>query len=126
MTDKSDSNTWRYEFALSPIGGTTVGQMTVKQRSKGMIWSGPTSTEPLKGIFKIVQNGIISDTDAISVTTDRVKSGLYRSDRTPTPTNIRGIASVPTESMIGIHQDGVFSAKDSANFNVALPVPSET
>ena len=126
MTDKSDSNTWRYEFALSPIGGTTVGQMTVKQRSKGMIWSGPTSTEPLKGIFKIVQNGIISDTDAISVTTDRVKSGLYRSDRTPAPTNIRGIASVPTESMIGIHQDGVFSAKDSANFNVALPVPSET
>ena len=125
MTDKSDSNTWRYEFALSPIGGTTVGQMIVKQRSKGMIWSGPTSTEPLKGIFKIVQNGIISDTDAISVTTDRVKSGLYRSDRTPTPTNIRGIASVPTESMIGIHQDGVFSAKDSANFNVALPVPSE-
>ena len=126
MTDKSDSNTWRYEFALSPIGGTTVGQMTVKQRSKGMIWSGPTSTEPLKGIFKIVQNGIISDTDAISVTTDRVKSGLYRSDRTPTPTNIRGIASVPTESMIGIHQDGAFSAKDSANFNVALPAPSET
>ena len=126
MTDKSDSNTWRYEFALSPIGGTTVGQMTVKQRSKGMIWSGPTSTEPLKGIFKIVQNGIISDTDAISVTTDRVKSGLYRSDRTPAPTNIRGIASVPTESMIGIHQDGVFSAKDSANFNVALPAPSET
>ena len=126
MTDKSDSNTWRYEFALSPIGGTTVGQMTVKQRSKGMIWSGPTATEPLKGIFKIVQNGIISDTDAISVTTDRVKSGLYRSDRTPAPTNIRGIASVPTESMIGIHQDGVFSAKDSANFNVALPAPSET
>ena len=126
MTDKSDSNTWRYEFALSPIGGTTVGQMTVKQRSKGMIWSGPTSTEPLKGIFKIVQNGIISDTAAISVTTDRVKSGLYRSDRTPTPTNIRGIASVPTESMIGIHQDGAFSAKDSANFNVALPAPSET
>ena len=126
MTDKSDSNTWRYEFALSPIGGTTVGQMTVKQRSKGMIWSGPTSTEPLKGIFKIVQNGIISDTDAISVTTDRVKSGLYRSDRTSAPTNIRGIASVPTESMIGIHQDGVFSAKDSANFNVALPAPSET
>jgi len=126
MTDKSDNNTWRYEFALSPIGGTTVGQMTVKQRSKGMIWSGPTSTEPLKGIFKIVQNGIISDTDAISVTTDRVKSGLYRSDRTPTPTNIRGIASVPTESMIGIHQDGAFSAKDSANFNVALPAPSET
>ena len=126
VTDKSDSNTWRYEFALSPIGGTTVGQMTVKQRSKGMIWSGPTSTEPLKGIFKIVQNGIISDTDAISVTTDRVKSGLYRSDRTPTPTNIRGIASVPTESMIGIHQDGVFSTKDSANFNVALPTPAET
>ena len=126
MTDKSDSNTWRYEFALSPIGGTTVGQMTVKQRSKGMIWSGPTSTEPLKGIFKIVQNGIISDTDAISVTTDRVKSGLYRSDRTPAPTKIRGIASVPTESMIGVHQDGVFSAKDSANFNVALPAPSET
>ena len=126
VTDKSDSNTWRYEFALSPIGGTTVGQMTVKQRSKGMIWSGPTSTEPLKGIFKIVQNGIVSDTDAISVTTARVKSGLYRSDRTPTPTNIRGIASVPTESMIGIHQDGAFSAKDSANFNVALPTPAET
>ena len=125
VTDKSDNNTWRYEFALSPIGGTTVGQMTVKQRSKGMIWSGPTSTEPLKGTFKIVQSGIIADTDSISVTTDRVKGGLYRSDRTLTPTTIRDIAAVPIESMIGIHQDGVFSAKDSTNFNVKLPAPSE-
>ena len=125
VTDKSDNNTWRYEFALSPIGGTTVGQMTVKQRSKGMIWSGPTSTEQLKGTFKIVQSGIIVDTDSISVTTDRVKGGLYRSDRTLTPTEIRDIAPIPIESMIGIHQDGVFSAKDSANFNVKLPAPSE-
>ena len=73
VVDKSDTNTWRYEFALSPIGGTTVGQMIVRQRSKGMIWSGPTSTESLTGTFKIVQDGIISDTDSISVTTDRVK-----------------------------------------------------
>ena len=122
MTDKSDNNTWRYEFALSPIGGTTVGQMIVKQRSKGMIWSGPTSTEPLKGTFKIVQDGIVTDTDSISVTTARVKGGLYRSDRTPAPTSIRQVTSVPSEVMVGVHSDGVFPTKDSQNPSVTVPL----
>lgn len=124
VVDKSDTNTWRYEFALSPIGGTTVGQMIVRQRSKGMIWSGPTSTESLTGTFKIVQDGIISDTDSISVTTDRVKGGLYRSDMNPAPTNIRMIAKVPTETMIGVHSDGVFLKDDSELLLVTLPVPA--
>ena len=126
VTDKSDTNTWRYEFSLSPIGGTTVGQMIVRQRSKGMIWSGPTSTEPLKGTFKIVQDGVISDSDSISVTTDRVKSGLYRSDVSPAPTGIRTIAKVPTEAMIGVYSDGVFSKDSSAGLSVTLPVPANT
>jgi len=122
MRDKSDANTWRYEFDLSPIGGTTVGQMTVKQISKGMIWSGPSSTEPLKGTFKIVQDGMISDTDSISVTTARVKGGLYRSDRTPVPTSIRQVTSVPSEVMVGVHSDGVFPTKDSENPSVTVPL----
>ena len=122
MRDKSDANTWRYEFDLSPIGGTTVGQMTVKQISKGMIWSGPSSTEPLKGTFKIVQDGMILDTDSISVTTARVKGGLYRSDRTPVPTSIRQVTTVPSEVMVGVHSDGVFPTKDSENPSVTVPL----
>lgn len=47
--DKSDATTWRYEFALSPIGGTTVGELSVTQKSKGLIWGGPSSKEPLLG-----------------------------------------------------------------------------
>ena len=123
-TDKSDGNTWRYEFDLAPIGGATVGQMSVQQRSKGMIWSGPTSTEKLSGTFKVVTDNIVTDTDTISVTTDRVKGGLYRSDQTPTPTDIRKLTTVPTEAMVGVHNGDTF-LDESAVYQVSIPTPND-
>ena len=123
-TDKSDSSTWRYEFDLAPIGGATVGQMSVQQRSKGMIWSGPTSTEKLSGTFKVVTDNIVTDTDTISVTTDRVKGGLYRSDKTPVPTDIRQLTTVPTEAMVGVHNGDTF-LDESAVYQVSVPTPND-
>ena len=126
-TDKSDNNTWRYEFDLVPIGGTTAGQMTVSQRINGMIWSGPTSTEAVKGTFKVVVDNMIADTDTISVTTDRVKGGLYRSDVTPAPTDIRQITNlkVPTESFIGIYNNNGF-VPGAYGLALTVPVPQDT
>lgn len=34
MTDKSDQQTWRYVFDLTPIGGATMGQISVTQKSQ--------------------------------------------------------------------------------------------
>ena len=126
-TDKSDNDTWRYEFDLVPIGGTTAGQMGVSQRIKGMIWSGPTSTEAVKGTFKVVVDNMIADTDTISVTTDRVKGGLYRSDVTPAPTDIRQITNlkVPTESFIGIYNNNGF-VPGAYGLALTVPVPQDT
>ena len=117
--DKSDATTWRYEFALSPIGGTTVGELSVTQKSKGLIWGGPSSKEPLLGTFKILQDGLVTDSSTISVTTDRVKGGLYRSDVTTVPTNVRklpvdGNNVIPNEVTIGVHDGSKLLTDDSA------------
>ena len=127
--DKSDATTWRYEFALSPIGGTTVGELSVTQKSKGLIWGGPSSKEPLLGTFKILQDGLVTDSSTISVTTDRVKGGLYRSDVTTVPTNVRklpvdGNNVIPNEVTIGVHDGSKFLTDDSAASILRLPVPS--
>ena len=127
--DKSDATTWRYEFALSPIGGTTVGELSVTQKSKGLIWGGPSSKEPLLGTFKILQDGLVTDSSTISVTTDRVKGGLYRSDVTTVPTNVRklpvdGNNVIPNEVTIGVHDGSKFLTDDSAAPILRLPVPS--
>ena len=127
--DKSDTTTWRYEFALSPIGGTTVGELSVTQKSKGLIWGGPSSKEPLLGTFKILQDGLVTDSSTISVTTDRVKGGLYRSDVTTVPTNVRklpvdGNNVIPNEVTIGVHDGSKFLTDDSAASILRLPVPS--
>ena len=127
--DKSDATTWRYEFALSPIGGTTVGELSVTQKSKGLIWGGPSSKEPLLGTFKILQDGLVTDSSTISVTTDRVKGGLYRSDVTTVPTNIRklpvdGNKVIPTEVTIGVHDGSKFLNEHSATPILQLPTPS--
>lgn len=127
--DKSDATTWRYEFALSPIGGTTVGELSVTQKSKGLIWGGPSSKEPLLGTFKILQDGLVTDSSTISVTTDRVKGGLYRSDVTTVPTNVRklpvdGNNVIPNEVTIGVHDGSKLLTDDSAAPILRLPVPS--
>ena len=127
--DKSDATTWRYEFALSPIGGTTVGELSVTQKSKGLIWGGPSSKEPLLGTFKILQDGLVTDRSTISVTTDRVKGGLYRSDVTTVPTNVRklpvdGNNVIPNEVTIGVHDGSKLLTDDSAAPILRLPVPS--
>ena len=127
--DKSDATTWRYEFALSPIGGTTVGELSVTQKSKGLIWGGPSSKEPLLGTFKILQDGLVTDSSTISVTTDRVKGGLYRSDVTTVPTNVRklpvdGNKVIPNEVTIGVHDGSKLLTDDSAAPILRLPVPS--
>ena len=127
--DKSDTTTWRYEFALSPIGGTTVGELSVTQKSKGLIWSGPSSKEPLLGTFKILQDGLVTDSSTISVTTDRVKGGLYRSDVTTVPTNVRklpvyGNDVIPNEVTIGVHDGSKLLNDNSAAPILQLPVPS--
>ena len=127
--DKSDATTWRYEFALSPIGGTTVGELSVTQKSKGLIWGGPSSKEPLLGTFKILQDGLVTDSSTISVTTDRVKGGLYRSDVTTVPTNVRklpvyGNDVIPNEVTIGVHDGSKLLNDNSAAPILQLPVPS--
>ena len=127
--DKSDATTWRYEFALSPIGGTTVGELSVTQKSKGLIWGGPSSKEPLLGTFKILQDGLVTDSSTISATTDRVKGGLYRSDVTTVPTNVRklpvdGNNVIPNEVTIGVHDGSKLLTDDSAAPILRLPVPS--
>ena len=127
--DKSDATTWRYEFALSPIGGTTVGELSVIQKSRGLIWGGPSSKEPLLGTFKILQDGLVTDSSTISVTTDRVKGGLYRSDVTTVPTNVRklpvyGNDTIPNEVTIGVHDGSKFLTDNSAAPILQLPVPS--
>ena len=127
--DKSDATTWRYEFALSPIGGTTVGELSVTQKSKGLIWGGPSSKEPLLGTFKILQDGLVTDSSTISVTTARVKGGLYRSDVTTVPTNVRklpvdGNGVIPTDVMIGVHNGSKLLNDNSASPLIQLPTPS--
>ena len=123
ITDQSDDQTWRYSFDLTSIGGAAKGQISVKQKSNGMIWSGPTSSETLSGTFKIAIDGVVSDTDTVSVTTDRVKGGLYRSDTTPIPTDIRKHMSVPTEAIVGVH-DGNNFLDESRDYRITLPTPT--
>lgn len=94
-----------------------------------MIWGGPSSKEPLLGTFKILQDGLVTDSSTISVTTDRVKGGLYRSDVTTVPTNVRklpvdGNNVIPNEVTIGVHDGSKLLTDDSAAPILRLPVPS--
>ena len=127
ITDKSDNTTWRYEFDLVPIGGTTAGQMDVSQQIKGMIWSGPAPTEAVTGTFKVLVDNMIADTDTVSVTTVRVKGGLYRSDVTPAPTDIRHVTGVtiPTDSFIGVYNNDGF-VPGAYGLALTVPVPQDT
>lgn len=126
ITDQSDDQTWRYSFDLTSIGGAAKGQISVKQKSNGMIWSGPTSSETLSGTFKFAIGGNVLDTDTVSVTTDRIKGGLYRSDATIIPTNIRELVSLlPSEAIVGVHDGNTF-LDESRDYRITLPTPHDT
>ncbi|PNZ84951.1 YSIRK signal domain/LPXTG anchor domain surface protein [Staphylococcus petrasii] len=127
-TDLSDTDTWRYQFDLRPIAGTSAGQININQIVGGMIWTGPGEGDVVTTTMKMYQGDNLVATKQTNATFDHVKGGIYV-DRGQTPPNsIWKLAPKPpanTTPTIGmLKEDGTVSDK-SDNYRYQVPLPSD-
>ncbi|WP_226386076.1 MucBP domain-containing protein [Staphylococcus sp. Marseille-Q1834] len=127
-TDLSDTDTWRYQFDLRPIAGTSAGQININQVIGGMIWTGPGDGDVVTSTMKMYQGDTLVTTKQTNATFDNVKGGLYVDRGQPAPTSVWQITpKIPssTSPTIGvIKSDGTVSDK-SDNYRYQVPLPSD-
>lgn len=111
-SDISDTNTVRYEIPFETLSGSQSSQITFDAVLKGKLFTGLRSDESVEAVVKIVKDGKVLDSDTISVTSDRVKGGLYRSDSVK-PNSIRDINSyLPERVTVGVYDSESQSESD--------------
>lgn len=76
-TNLSDNETWRYQFDLRPLSGTSAGQINISQVIGGMIWTGPGEGDVVTSTMKMYQGDTLVDTKQVNATFDHIKGGLY-------------------------------------------------
>ena len=72
-TNLSDNETWRYQFDLRPLSGTSAGQINISQVIGGMIWTGPGEGDVVTSTMKMYQGDTLVDTKQVNATFDHIK-----------------------------------------------------
>ena len=127
-TNLSDNETWRYQFDLRPLSGTSAGQINISQVIGGMIWTGPGEGDVVTSTMKMYQGDTLVDTKQVNATFDHIKGGLYIDRGQEKPTSIwritRKSAAAQSPTIGVIKEDGTISEKTD-NYRYQVPLPRD-